>query len=90
MGILFSHVALLAQAKQAGACFDRLLTIGHQQSYLSQYQIQRLAMRYGPQLDATVLAREKYVDISSNYSSVQASCSRSTTRTLKGVRLFMT
>jgi SAM-dependent methyltransferase len=62
MGILFSHVALLAQAKQAGACFDRVLTIGHQQSYLSQSQIQRLATRYGPQLDATALAREKYVD----------------------------
>ncbi|HEY4259102.1 MAG TPA: hypothetical protein VGM98_03030 [Schlesneria sp.] len=62
MGILFSHVALLAQAKQAGVCFDRILTIGHQQSYLSQSQIQRLATRYGPQIEATALAREKYVD----------------------------
>jgi SAM-dependent methyltransferase len=62
MGILFSHVALLAQAKQAGVCFDRMLTIGHQQSYLSQSQIESLATRYGPQLDATALAKEKYVD----------------------------
>ncbi len=62
MGILFSHVALLAQARQAGVCFDRTLTIGHQQSYLSQSQIQRLATRYGPQIDVEALSREKYVD----------------------------
>jgi SAM-dependent methyltransferase len=62
MGILFSHVALLAQARQAGVCFDRVLTIGHQQSYLSESQIQRLATRYGPPIDAEALSREKYVD----------------------------
>ena len=62
MGIIFSNAVLLAQARQAGVRFDRTLTIGHLNQYLSQQQIQRLADRFGAHLDSRELATQVYVE----------------------------
>jgi SAM-dependent methyltransferase len=62
VGISYSSAAILAKAKHNNVCFDNILTIGHQQLYLSQKQISQLAMRYGLNIDTSAVLREEYVD----------------------------
>jgi hypothetical protein len=62
MGIIFSNAALLAKAKQRGICFDQILTIGHQNLYVRQDQIQKLAATYGLHCDPEALAKDRYAN----------------------------
>lgn len=62
MGIIFSNAALLAKARQNHVRFDRILTIGRLNSYLSSTQIRRLAAHYDLAIDEHALAGERYVD----------------------------
>lgn len=62
MGIIFSNAALLARARQNQVRFDRILTIGRLNSYLSPKQIHRLATHYDLAIDEHALAQERYVD----------------------------
>lgn len=62
MGIIYSNAALLLRAREAGARFDRTLTIGHQQWYVSPSQWDRLARRFRVSADPTALKNEAYAD----------------------------
>lgn len=62
MGIILSNAALLVKARQDNVCFDQILTIGHQTSYLSQEQIRRLARRHGLKIDISVFHHQQYAD----------------------------
>jgi len=62
MGIIYSNAALLLRAREAGARFDRTLTIGHQQWYVSPSQWDRLAGRFRMSLDPAVLKNQAYAD----------------------------
>lgn len=62
MGIIFSNAALLLRARQAGADFSRLLTIGHQQLYIPPHRLHRLARRFRPEIDPSSLAADVYAD----------------------------
>ena len=62
MGIILSNVALMAQARQRGVCFDCVLTIGHLNLYLRQDQIRQLADRYGPNIDPAAFADDRYAN----------------------------
>jgi len=62
MGIIFSNAAFLAKARQNQVRFDRVLTIGRLNSYLSPSQIHQLATHYDLAIDEQALARERYVD----------------------------
>ena len=62
MGIIFSNALLLANARRSGVCFDRILTIGHLNQYLSRTQIQHLADRCGRAVDTSAIVNETYVD----------------------------
>lgn len=62
MGIIFSNAALLAKARKNHVSFDRVLTIGRLNSYLSPAQIHRLATHYQLAIDEYALAQERFVD----------------------------
>ena len=62
MGIIFNNAALLCKAKKNNVSFDRIVTIGHQQQYLSQQQIEKLARYIGFKEDVSNLSHEQYVD----------------------------
>ncbi len=62
MGIIFSNAALLAKARQNHVRFDRVLTIGRLNSYLTAAQVHRLATHYDLAIDEHALAQERYVD----------------------------
>lgn len=62
MGILYSNAVMLAEARRSGACFERILTIGHLTLFLSQAQIRTLARRYQVDIDATTFSTGEYAD----------------------------
>lgn len=62
MGIIYSNTSLMARAKRNGVCFDRVLTIGHLELYLSKKQIEHLCNYMHVSSDPSVIAREKYAD----------------------------
>lgn len=47
MGITFTNAAFLVQTRLAGVSFDRMLTLGHQQQYLTESHLQKLAKLRG-------------------------------------------
>jgi len=62
LGIIFNNAALLVRAKLNHVKFDEILTIGHQDQYLSQSQIVRLAKFCGLTHDITGLSSQKHID----------------------------
>jgi len=62
MGIVYSNAALLALARRNNICFDKILTIGHQELHLSQKQLRQFAKCYGFKIDPGIFLREKYAD----------------------------
>lgn len=63
MGIIYSNAAYLAKAKQNNVCFDKILTIGHQDLNLSSKQIKQLAECCGLKTDySSVLSNKQYAD----------------------------
>src|SRR4051812_42760851 len=62
MGIGYNSAALLGKAKENQHCFDKVLTIGHQNLCLSPRQIETLAQRHGLRLDAADYPYGVYAD----------------------------
>ncbi|MBI5431127.1 MAG: hypothetical protein HY938_11830 [Nitrosomonadales bacterium] len=62
MGIIFNNAALLIKAKQNHVCFDKVLTLGHLELYLSREQIGQLASHCGKNIDVASFSGEKYAD----------------------------
>jgi hypothetical protein len=62
MGLIYSHAALLAQARQNGVCFDTTLTLGRQSSYLKERHYSKLAKRGGCDINARALSQQQYAD----------------------------
>lgn len=56
MGLTYSNLALLAEARTQGVCFERVLTIGRQNLYVTGAQIGRLARGYGIDIDPSAYA----------------------------------
>jgi len=62
MGISYNSATLLGKAKQNQVSFDKILTIGHQELFLSPSQIEMLARRHALKLDATDYSWGGYAD----------------------------
>lgn len=62
MGINTNGAALLLQAKQEGACFDRILTIGHLYLYVTLRQLERFAKRLNLAIDLPAVAQDAFAD----------------------------
>jgi hypothetical protein len=62
MGLIYSHAALLAQARQNGVCFDTTLTLGRQSSYLKERHYSKLAKRCGCDINSRALSQQQYAD----------------------------
>jgi SAM-dependent methyltransferase len=62
MAITYNHAAFMAKAKQNNVSFGKILTIGHQELYLSQKQIKQLAKRYGLKIDINAFSHMQYAD----------------------------
>jgi SAM-dependent methyltransferase len=62
MGITLNNAALLLQAKQAGAKFDRILTIGRLRLYISPKALQRLANQHGVEFDRRLWSEGDYAE----------------------------
>jgi hypothetical protein len=62
MGITLNNAALLLQAKQAGAKFDRILTIGRLRLYISPKALQCLANQHGVEFDRRLWSEGDYAE----------------------------
>lgn len=68
MGVTFGNLAMMAQAKQRGVCFDRILTIGHQKWYATPAQTRRLADRHVHAVRTAVVPIFSTFPIQSDYA----------------------
>lgn len=62
MAIIYSNASLLLKSKLNNVCFDNILTLGHQQLYLSQKQTKHLAKCCGMKIDTSVFSHKQYAD----------------------------
>ncbi len=62
MGLTWSNAALLAKAKRNGVCFDKVLTIGHQELCLTTNQIMFLGKYLRISSGYEDIEHEKYID----------------------------
>lgn len=63
MGLTYSDAIMLVEAKRNNCCFDNMLTIGRQTSYLTKKEIEKLAARAGiDPLKAAFCAGQQYAD----------------------------
>jgi hypothetical protein len=62
MGIIYNNARLLCSAKQRGASFDKVLTVGHLELYLDQHQLRKLSEKLAIAVDCESMAKETYSD----------------------------
>jgi SAM-dependent methyltransferase len=62
MGVAYVNAALMAKARNTGASFAKMLTIGHLNLTLSARQVQKIAELLGSSMDVHGLNSDRYAD----------------------------